>query len=451
MNQLLIGVLLALFAYAQSLLSDSPDSLPACEAMDMLANSTLPASKDLFYIKRNISYMNTATLGPMPRPALQCAVGVWEEFEADPVNMYPWGSGMELDQVRERASIAMSCGTDELLLTPSTTVSLNMVGEGLVTSGTLQKGANILVTDQEHGGGMAVWEHWQSAGVISSVDTVPVPYGVDATIDSVVTTFQRALQTAESEDKLYTVVMVSHVLTTTGLRLPLPELADLVHSHNPDALFVVDGAQAPGAINLNLTATGADVYTVSAHKWLLAPTGSGLLYVRAGRAQAAVTPTYTDGGFSAYSVSSGTVPLQTIAGLGYAFDFFAAYGGLAAAEEHNMRLREYSYNRLATLVDVLLSNPGSKDYTGLEIISPPASSGVASPIIGMNLPPEVLLNSDAVSLLKSQYGVVVKLLPDYEGGNPFNVNAIRMSHHIFNCQTDVDKLLTGLTELLTKP
>lgn len=449
MNKILsIAVLSSCIGLGQTELSDSPESLPDCQTINDLVNKSLPVDIDLFYVKPGISYMNTATLGPMPRAALKCAVDVWESFETDPVNMYPWGDGMELDEVRERAASMFSCEVDELVLTPSTTVSLNMVGEGLVSARALEKGANILTTDQEHGGGLAVWQHWQNAGVIDAIDTVPVPYGLGATVESIITAFQSSFESAANEGKMYTVVMVSHVLTTTGLRLPLSELAKLVHDHNPAALFVVDGAQAPGGINVNLTDTGADIYTVSAHKWLLAPTGSGLLYVRSSRAQQLVTPTYTDGGFQAYSQSSGTVPLQTIAGLGYVLDFFAAYGGLPAAENYNMQLREYCYHQLIALVDRLLIENGL--YAGLEVISPPGSSGVASPIVAVNLPPAVLSNADAVSLLKTEYGVVVKLLPDHEGGNPFVVNAIRMSHHIFNSVADVDKLLRGLTDLLTR-
>ena len=70
--------------------------------------------------------------------------------------------------------------------------------------------------------------------------------------------------------------------------------------------------QAATAVNLNLTATGADVYATSGHKHLLGPTGSGVLYVRKA-AQPHVTPTLLDGGYQGYSGSSGTAPLQTSA------------------------------------------------------------------------------------------------------------------------------------------
>ena len=90
--------------------STAPYSFPACPGISNIPiNAPLPAAADFFYVPLNVSYMNTATLGPMPRPALSCAVRAWEEFESDPVNLYPWASsGQELDAVRSKAA-EVSC------------------------------------------------------------------------------------------------------------------------------------------------------------------------------------------------------------------------------------------------------------------------------------------------------------------------------------------------------
>lgn len=291
--------------------------------------------------------MNTATLGPMPKPALECAVDAWKYLEGDPVNRYPWGSGQELDDVREAACRLFSCDISELALVQSTTVGLNLVAEGLVATGTLRMGDSVLVTDQEHPGGVAAWEHWMDVGVIDTVDKVVIPYGAAATKENIVSAYKEVLEAGAALGKRYRVVFASHILTTTGLRLPLRDISDLVHSYG--GLFVVDGAQATGGISVNLSSTGADVYTVSAHKWLLAPTGSAFLYVRSGEAQAAISPTYLSSGYYAYTGATGTMPLQTIAGLGYVLDFFAAYGGLEVVEKYNMGLREYTYSQVQVI------------------------------------------------------------------------------------------------------
>ena len=204
---------------------------------------------------------------------------------------------------------------------------------------------------------------------------------------------------------------------------------------------------------MDAPATGADAYTVSAHKWLLAPTGSGLLYLRNDSAAARggwFAPTYLDGGPSGYTQATGTVPLQSVAGLGYALDFFDALGGAAAAEAHNMALREVAYDRLAQLVDALLlsgasgASGGKKNYTGLALLSPPGDSGVASPIVSLNLPPAMLEQRPASRPVSDWRRREASAGPRRR---PFFVeNAIRVFHHVFNDEADVAKLLNQLPQ-----
>ena len=72
-------------------------------------------------------------------------------------------------------------------------------------------------------------------------------------------------------------VAISHVLWTTGLILPLPEIA--AAAHDAGATLLIDGAQSGGAIPLDMHATGADFYAASGQKWLLGPQGTGALWV----------------------------------------------------------------------------------------------------------------------------------------------------------------------------
>ena len=65
------------------------------------------------------------------------------------------------------------------------------------------------------------------------------------------------------------VISLSHVLTTNGLRMPIPQISAMAHKYNISV--VVDGAQAPGGIDVDLQELGCDAYATSAHKWMLAP------------------------------------------------------------------------------------------------------------------------------------------------------------------------------------
>lgn len=286
---MLQSLVLALLAHEQQ--------LPPCAQLP--AKVAFPAPSSQFFMADNMTYLNVGSLGPSPRATVECAVAQWQWLEANKVSRYPWSGGVP-EAVRKMAAEALgkNISLDELAHVPSTTVALNAVANGLVSSGFFDaanwsdgKPPRVLTTDQEHAGGVAAWKHYVSAGVLSGLDTVAIG-APPASIDAVVHGFAKAFAAAPSQT--YAVLCVSHVLTTTGLTLPLPRLAELAHEHG--ALLIVDGAQAPGNIEVRLDETGADAYTVSAHKWLLAPTGSGLLYVRRA-ARPYVQPTYLDGGF----------------------------------------------------------------------------------------------------------------------------------------------------------
>src|SRR5215203_4746480 len=75
-------------------------------------------------------------------------------------------------------------------------------------------------------------------------------------------------------------VALSHVDWTSGDVLPLREICSLARDHR--ALTLVDGAQSVGNIEVDVPATGADMYAFTGHKWVLGPEGMGAFYVRPG-------------------------------------------------------------------------------------------------------------------------------------------------------------------------
>ncbi len=135
----------------------------------------------------------------------------------------------------------------------------------------LAAGDEVVSTDQEHPGGIGGWRLLakRRGVVVKELALLPAlkdgPDGVLKLFDSAITRKTR-------------VVMFSHITSSLGIRLPARELCALAKQRG--ALAIVDGAQAVGQMRVDVKALGCDAYVTSPHKWLLAPKGTGILYLR---------------------------------------------------------------------------------------------------------------------------------------------------------------------------
>ncbi|MBP9199933.1 MAG: aminotransferase class V-fold PLP-dependent enzyme [Gemmatimonadales bacterium] len=360
-----------------------------------------------FLFDPGLHYLQTGSLGPTPRPVLEQTVAFWRDLERNPTAVGYGAQEQAMDAVRARAATFLGCGTDELVLTRCTTDGMNQVAQGL----RLGAGDRVLTTDQEHPGGRSGWDYLaRTAGV--GIDVVPIaPEEHDPTV--LVARF------AERITPRTRVLSFSHLLSSTGLRMPVRELSLLARDRG--CLAVVDGAQAAGGVAVDVKALGCHAYATSGHKWMLGPKGTGLLYLSA-ELGTRVDPIQLQGGRAAYSASSGVTSLPSVLGLGVAMDYLDAIG-LPAIEAHNLALRERGRAGLARLPRVT-------------VVGAPEGAQ-AAPLLSYRLPPEVEAHRLYQALLQ-RHQVMVKVVP----GGWFNGQ--RISTHLFNTAADVDALLAAL-------
>jgi len=367
----------------------------------------LPAG-DLL-IDSDLSYVQTGSLGPTPRPVLDKTIAVWRELERDPTALGygPLEQGMEL--VRAKAAALLGCDLRELVITTSTTEGINWVAQGI----SLAPGDRILTTDQEHPGGRVGWD-FVAKRHGATIDVVAIPPG-DNDAAAIIERFAKLISPRTR------VLSFSHVLTSTGLRMPVAELAAL--ARKAGAISVVDGAQAVGGIAVDVKQLGCDVYATSGHKWLLGPKGTGLLYLSDSLGDRLELIALQDGR-AVYSHSVGVCSIPSVHGLGAAIDYVSGLG-IARIEAHDLALHRYAFDTLAKLVHIVSARDGA----------------LASPLLTYTLP----ANVDAWAIadkLRLGHRVEVKGVPREW------LNGHRVSTHMFNDERDIDRLVAALhTEL----
>jgi len=160
----------------------------------------------------------------------------------------------------------VGCTRDELALVRNATEANSYIANGI----DLKAGDEVLMTDQEHPGGEQPWQvRAKRYGVVLKKITLPKP-PKDAA--QVLNLFNDAITPRTR------VIFCSHITTVTGVVLPAKELCALARSKG--ILSAVDGAHVIGMMRLNIPEIGCDLYSSSPHKWLMAPKGTGFLYVR---------------------------------------------------------------------------------------------------------------------------------------------------------------------------
>lgn len=166
-----------------------------------------------------------------------------------------------------RAGVAAVLGGDlaEVAITHAATDGMNL-GTWAID---WRDGGIAVTTCHEHAGGVgplyAVCDRF-------GVDVRHAEFAGDASDDEIVGQFDRLVTPGTR------LVSFSHVLWTTGLVMPVARIAALAHERG--ALVIVDGAQAAGAIPVNVRDLGVDMYALPAQKWLLGPEGLGALWAR---------------------------------------------------------------------------------------------------------------------------------------------------------------------------
>ena len=215
-------------------------------------------------------FMNAGTCGPIPVPAAQAmADAAARELTVGRAHRDAYDELLvRMDETRAAVAAVLGTAVDRVALTGSTTEGL----AAALLSVDWRAGDRVVTTAHEHPGLTATLAMLRDR---RGVQIVVVDVGDGGDHDRTVAAVATAVDTAVARRPR--LVALSHVLWTTGAVLPAARIVEVAHAASvPVAL---DGAQAAGAIPLDIDAIGAEFYAVPGQKWLLGPEGTGALAV----------------------------------------------------------------------------------------------------------------------------------------------------------------------------
>jgi selenocysteine lyase/cysteine desulfurase len=358
LSMLAVPGLLMGTAPAVKALSRSSVFVPDAQSDDA---AVFASARQHFLIPEGVAYCNTGTLGASPREVvdaltdgirhLETNLAAWpyEQPDGEPLTGY-----QQLLGVREAVGRFVNASAAEIALTQNATMGMNFLANGL----DLAAGDEVVSTDQEHGGGISPWRLLaKRRGIV--VKELPLEPAYPGGPDAILRLFESAITPRTR------VVMFSHITTGLGALLPARELCALARSRG--ALALVDGAQAVGQILVDVKALGCDAYVASPHKWMMAPKGTGFMYLRRDVQDRFWTTlasyqwdNHEDGAFRFMQFGTGSVPV--VDGLLAALRFIETIG-MPRIERWDASLTKRLREGLARIPAVRIASPADPRLT----------------------------------------------------------------------------------------
>jgi isopenicillin-N epimerase len=240
------------------------------------------AVSDLWLLDPEVDHLNHGSFGACPRPVLAEQQRWRHLMERNPVRFMLDTYPDAIDTARRRLAEFLGADPDGLVFVPNATSGVNAVLRSLEPD--LGPGDEILITDHSYNACRNAAEATAlrtDARVVVAV--VPFP------VESPTQVLEAVLAAVTPRTRL---ALIDHVTSPTALVLPVDSL---VRSLEPEVRVLIDGAHAPGMVEVDLGRLGASFAVGNCHKWLCAPKGAGYLYVAADQRERTLPVTISHG------------------------------------------------------------------------------------------------------------------------------------------------------------
>ena len=218
-----------------------------------------------FLLDPDIVFLNHGSYGACPAEVFGEYQRWQRELESNPVEFLGRRSAALLADARHSLAAYLGTSSADLVFVANATTGVNVVAQSIA----LQPGDEVLGNDHEYGACAAAWQRaCERRGARYVSASLPLPYDSGSWTE-------RVLAAVTPRTRL---IMASHITSTTALIFPVADLCRAARERG--ILTLIDGAHAPGHIDVNIDAIGADFYVGNCHKWLCGPKSAGFLHAR---------------------------------------------------------------------------------------------------------------------------------------------------------------------------
>ena len=277
------------------------------------------AIRSEWLLDEDVIFLNHGSFGACPRAVLAVQRAWQERMEAEPVRFMTRELPQHLDAARAELALFVGARAEDLVFVQNATDGANAVLRSLLPS--FKPGDELLTASHAY---RAIRQTMAYVAELSGATVVDaeVPFPI-ADAEEVTDAIRRAISPKTA------FAVIDHITSPTGVVFPIKEIIALFKERGIPVL--IDGAHAPGQIDLHLDTLGADYYVGNCHKWLYAPKGAALLWVDK-KHQSNIHPTvishFLGGGYQTEFAWTGTLDptafLSIPAGIEFHKKLFAA-------------------------------------------------------------------------------------------------------------------------------
>ena len=360
--------------------------------------------------------LNNGGVSPSPR-IVQDAVERFNKMTNEGPSYYMWRI---LDQGREplRDKLAQLAGADpeEIAVNRNATEALNTVIFGL----NLKAGDEIIGTKQDYPNMINAWrQRAQRDGIVYNQISFQFPIEND---EEIVAGFEKAI-TPKTK-----IIHITHIINWIGQILPVKKITDMAKKHGIET--IVDGAHSFGLLDYKIPDLGCDYYGTSLHKFLSAPIGSGMLWIKKEKIEK-IWPLVCNDKPNGTDIRKfetlGTRSFPIEQGIGEAVNFQNGIGS-KRKEERIRYLKNYWATRLQNIAKVKIHTSFKDEY--------------ACAICGVSV--DGMTPGELDSTLFSNYKIhTVGIVWE-------NISCVRITPHVYTRIQELDKLVMAIDTIAKK-